>query len=85
MPNVGPMELGVVLIIALIVIGPKKLPDLARSLGHGVREFRETISGAADPPPKKQVEPEVAEAGAGPAGEASAEATDQDATAEHRG
>jgi sec-independent protein translocase protein TatA len=35
-----------VLIIALIVIGPKKLPDVARSVGTGMREFKESISGA---------------------------------------
>jgi len=43
--NIGPMELMVVLIIALLVIGPKKLPDVARSVGRGMREFKESISG----------------------------------------
>jgi len=46
------------------VIGPKKLPELARSLGHGVREFRETISGehdAASPRGKDRVEVTEAE------------------------
>jgi sec-independent protein translocase protein TatA len=46
MGNIGAGELIVVAIIALIVIGPKKLPDVARSVGTGVREFKETISGA---------------------------------------
>jgi len=46
MGNIGAGELIVVAIIALIVIGPKKLPDVARSVGSGVREFKETISGA---------------------------------------
>jgi len=46
MGNIGAGELIVVLIIALVVIGPKKLPDVARSVGSGVREFKETISGA---------------------------------------
>ena len=44
--NIGPMELVVVAIIALLVIGPKKLPDVARSVGHGMREFKDSISGA---------------------------------------
>ncbi|HEY8590530.1 MAG TPA: twin-arginine translocase TatA/TatE family subunit [Naasia sp.] len=44
--NVGPMEVVVVLIIALIVLGPKKLPDVARSVGKGMREFKDAISGA---------------------------------------
>jgi sec-independent protein translocase protein TatA len=45
MPNIGPMELIIVLVIALIVFGPKRLPDLGRSVGRGMREFREGIAG----------------------------------------
>jgi sec-independent protein translocase protein TatA len=41
--NVGPLELIVVLIIALIVLGPQKLPDVARSVGRGMREFRTAL------------------------------------------
>jgi sec-independent protein translocase protein TatA len=48
MPNVGPLELIVVLIVALIVFGPKRLPELGRSLGKGIREFRGSISGDHD-------------------------------------
>ena len=44
--NIGPMELFVVLIIALLVVGPKRLPEVGRSLGKGLREFKESISGA---------------------------------------
>jgi TatA/E family protein of Tat protein translocase len=43
--NIGPLEIGIVLIIALIVFGPKRLPELGSSLGRGMREFKETISG----------------------------------------
>jgi sec-independent protein translocase protein TatA len=43
--NIGPGELIVVLIIALLVIGPKKLPDMAKSLGNGMREFKDSVSG----------------------------------------
>jgi sec-independent protein translocase protein TatA len=50
MPNVGPLEIVVVLIIALIVFGPKKLPDLGHSLGKGIREFKGSISGESDKP-----------------------------------
>jgi sec-independent protein translocase protein TatA len=39
------MEIGIVLIIALVVFGPKKLPELGHSLGKGIREFKGTISG----------------------------------------
>jgi sec-independent protein translocase protein TatA len=48
LPGIGPMELIVVLVIALIVFGPKKLPDLGRSLGGGMREFKNSITGGGD-------------------------------------
>ena len=41
MLNVGPLELLVVLAVALIVVGPERLPDLARSVGRALRQFRE--------------------------------------------
>ncbi|HEY1276044.1 MAG TPA: twin-arginine translocase TatA/TatE family subunit [Thermoleophilaceae bacterium] len=40
----GPLELAVILILALIVLGPKRLPEAARSVGRGVRELREAMS-----------------------------------------
>jgi sec-independent protein translocase protein TatA len=43
MPNVGPMELAIVLVVALIVLGPKRLPEVGRSLGNGIREFKDSI------------------------------------------
>ena len=42
--NIGPMELIVVLVIALVVLGPKKLPEVGKSLGKGMREFKDSIS-----------------------------------------
>ena len=45
--NIGIGEIAIVLVIALIVIGPKKLPDAARALGRGMREFKSSIAGAA--------------------------------------
>jgi sec-independent protein translocase protein TatA len=45
MPNIGPLELVVVLVIALLVLGPKKLPDAARAVGDGIREFKDSVSG----------------------------------------
>ena len=42
--NVGPMELIVVLVIALVVLGPKKLPEVGKSLGKGMREFKDSVS-----------------------------------------
>lgn len=44
MPNIGPLEIGIVLLIALLVLGPKKLPDFGRSLGSGLREFKDGIT-----------------------------------------
>jgi sec-independent protein translocase protein TatA len=46
--NIGPLEIIVVLIIALVVFGPKRLPELGRSLGRGIREFRGSVSGEHD-------------------------------------
>lgn len=43
-PQVGPLEIAIVLIIALIVFGPKRLPELGRSIGSGINEFREGLS-----------------------------------------
>src|SRR5207342_3980091 len=59
MPNVGPMELAIVLIIALVVFGPKRLPELGKSLGRGIREFKGSISGDDDddePKPPAEIE-----------------------------
>jgi len=44
--SVGPLEIVLVLVIALVVLGPKKLPDVGRSVGRGMREFKDAISGA---------------------------------------
>jgi sec-independent protein translocase protein TatA len=41
----GPLELIVILAVALIFLGPNRLPDAARSVGKGMREFRESLSG----------------------------------------
>ena len=44
MPNVGPLEIAVVLVIALVVFGPKRLPELGKSMGKGIREFKGSLS-----------------------------------------
>jgi sec-independent protein translocase protein TatA len=45
MPAIGPTEIIVLLVIALLVFGPKRLPNLGRSLGGGLREFRDSVTG----------------------------------------
>jgi sec-independent protein translocase protein TatA len=48
MPNIGPLEIVVILIIALIVFGPKRLPELGRSMGKGLREFKNSLTSDKD-------------------------------------
>ena len=43
--GIGPGELLIVLVLALIILGPKRLPEVGRSIGSGMREFKESISG----------------------------------------
>jgi sec-independent protein translocase protein TatA len=45
MPSVGPTEIIIVLVIVLLIFGPKRLPDLGRSLGRGMREFKDSVTG----------------------------------------
>ena len=45
MPNIGLPEIIIVLVIALIIFGPKRLPELGNSLGRGIKEFRGSVSG----------------------------------------
>jgi len=46
----GPLELMVILVIALIVLGPQKLPEAARSVGKGMRELKESLTADDDEP-----------------------------------
>jgi sec-independent protein translocase protein TatA len=43
--NIGPLEIGIVLVVVLIVFGPKRLPELGHGLGRGMREFKESVTG----------------------------------------
>jgi sec-independent protein translocase protein TatA len=64
MPNVGPLEIAVVLIIVLIIFGPKRLPELGQSMGRGIREFKNSLSGDKDKdsPEEKRRELEASQA-----------------------
>ncbi len=57
--NIGPLEIVVVLIIALIVFGPKRLPELGRSLGKGIREFRGSLGGNDEEDEGASAPPEI--------------------------
>jgi sec-independent protein translocase protein TatA len=50
MPNIGPLEIAIVLVIVLVIFGPKRLPELGQSMGRGIREFRGSLSGDKDSP-----------------------------------
>jgi len=69
--NIGPLELLVVLIIALIVLGPQRLPEVARSVGRGMREFRSALDhddeDDYEPEPEPKSKPELEHAAAAPA------------------
>jgi sec-independent protein translocase protein TatA len=44
-PNIGPTELIIVLVIVLLIFGPKRLPGLGKQLGSGMREFKDSVTG----------------------------------------
>ena len=59
MPNVGPLEIAVVLVIVLIIFGPKRLPELGKSMGNGIREFKNSISGDSDKDSREEKQREL--------------------------
>jgi sec-independent protein translocase protein TatA len=59
MPNIGPLELAIVLLIVLIVFGPKRLPGLGRQLGSGMREFKDSLTGKDKDDDEDREEPAV--------------------------
>ena len=67
--SVGPLEIAVLAVIALLVLGPQKLPEAARSVGKGMREMREAMSGARfDDEDDDEEEAELEEADPAPKG-----------------
>jgi sec-independent protein translocase protein TatA len=58
MPSIGFPELLVILVIALIVLGPKKLPEAGRAMGKGMREFKDSLNGMHDDDEKPAIKSE---------------------------
>lgn len=57
MPNLGPMELTIILVILVVLFGGRKLPELAKGLGQGIREFKKaSTTPEVDDEPVKSVE-----------------------------
>jgi sec-independent protein translocase protein TatA len=83
MPNVGPLELAIVLIIALVVFGPKRLPELGRSVGRGIREFKSSISGDHDDDDEPQPQAKIESAQPPPPPSESAQAEKADESVVH--
>ena len=59
MPNVGAAELIIILVIALLVLGPKKLPEVGRSVGKGMRDFKESLAGNDSPSDDERQPPAI--------------------------
>ena len=60
MPHIGPLEIGIILVIILVIFGAGKLPEVFGSMGKGIREFRKGQSGEYE---KSEQKPEVEEKG----------------------
>ena len=54
MRSIGPMELLVILLVALLLFGGKKIPELAKGLGEGIRNFKHSLKGDDDKPDDKK-------------------------------
>ncbi len=69
MPNIGPLEIAIVLVIVLIIFGPKRLPELGQSMGRGIREFKNSVTGDKDKdsPEEKRAELQSSQSAAGQA------------------
>ena len=59
MPNVGPWEIILLLLLALLLFGAKRLPEIGRSMGRGMREFKDSVSGKDDDRYDRELEPPV--------------------------
>jgi len=60
--SIGPLELAIVLLIVLVIFGPKRLPGLGRQLGNGMREFKDGITGKSKSDDDEGAKPELTSA-----------------------
>jgi sec-independent protein translocase protein TatA len=56
MSNIGLPEIAIVLVIVLVIFGPTRLPQLGRSLGSGMREFKDSVTGKTKEDEREQLE-----------------------------
>ncbi len=85
MPNVGPLEIALVLVIALVVFGPKRLPELGKSMGKGIREFKGSLStDDKDEPPAERDRHELAAGEPGVAAQVSSEPPDGEVVTDNK-
>jgi sec-independent protein translocase protein TatA len=86
MPNIGPLEIAVVLIIVLIIFGPKRLPELGQSMGRGIREFKNSLTGDKDKddPEKQRKELEASQPGTAQTSGKSTESAETEVVTENK-
>jgi sec-independent protein translocase protein TatA len=61
MPNVGPWEIVLLLLLALLLFGAKRLPEIGKSVGQGMREFKDSVSGVSKSEPEELEPPAPSE------------------------
>ena len=83
--SLGPLELGIILFIALLIFGPKRLPGLGKQLGSGMREFKEGITGKDGDDAEAPAEPAAIAAAPQPPAEPAAAPPAEPAAAEAGG
>jgi sec-independent protein translocase protein TatA len=54
---IGPLELGIILLIVIVIFGPRRLPGIGRSLGEGMREFKDSVTGGKSDDERQKLAP----------------------------
>jgi sec-independent protein translocase protein TatA len=53
--NIGWQGIVIILLVLLLIFGPKRLPEMGRSIGHGIREFKDSLTGKDDEPERVEI------------------------------